>query len=546
MHLPDPGCIMLIMPISMISLRRISSHWLPDAVFIALFLFIDWIGWIDPMFGLNITPWNPDPALGLVFWLKYGKRAALPWFIALMVSETIVHGSPANWVMTMFFSGWLTIGYGLIGVALRKYFRNNTIFDTRKSLFVWLSIVVSGVVFNSLVYISLLYLAHLIPAGQWGAALVRFGAGDIVGIVTCMPLFWVLINSQSRYRLATALLRWETVGYVVLAACALGIIALGFILNSRFKHYYFVSLPIIWAATRQGLHGAVFVTFVLLTGVILMQWEYVADVPILELQLLGAILTMIGFFIGVVVDEQKRAADELKYTLRLAAAGEMAAALAHELNQPMTALLAYGNACRHLLESGETGGPLKDAIHKMAMESERASNVVRRLRDFFRVGAVHLEIVSIGTILSTVMQQFSEQFRKHDIIFIAGSIPDISINADRLQIELVLRNLLANAVDSIVGGTREGRYIKLSGELLYRGTKLRLSVEDSGPGISQNVAMRLFEPFVSSKPTGLGLGLVLSRAIVEAHGGSLWAEIGDHGIFRFVLPLAGIGEEIDK
>jgi two-component system sensor kinase FixL len=105
----------------------------------------------------------------------------------------------------------------------------------------------------------------------------------------------------------------------------------------------------------------------------------------------------------------------------------------------------------------------------------------------------------------------------------------------------VLRNLLANAFDSVLARPPGQRRIGLSVEPLGGG-RLQLSVEDSGAGVSSALAARLFEPFVSSKSSGLGLGLVLSRTIVEAHGGSLWAEVGEHGVFRFVLPLAEAGD----
>jgi C4-dicarboxylate-specific signal transduction histidine kinase len=235
----------------------------------------------------------------------------------------------------------------------------------------------------------------------------------------------------------------------------------------------------------------------------------------------------------------------LKQTLRLAAAGEMAAALAHELNQPLTALATYGKACEYLLERGEAGSSemLKSAIQRMIAESGRAAEVVRRLRDFFRTGAMKLEPVEAGQLVSGISQQFFSQLREQGVELQVREIPQLSVLADRLQLELVLRNLIANAIEAVQEQPAGARRITLSAEKLdsQRGC-LQLSVEDSGKGVSAALAARLFEPFVSSKASGLGLGLVLSRAIMEAHGGSLWAEVGDHGIFRMALPLARSGE----
>jgi C4-dicarboxylate-specific signal transduction histidine kinase len=286
--------------------------------------------------------------------------------------------------------------------------------------------------------------------------------------------------------------------------------------------------------------------FTLQLGIIcIVKWGGIADITVFELQMLGAALALVGFFIGIVVDEQRQIAEELKQTLRLAAAGEMAAALAHELNQPMTALSTYGKACELLLERGETGPVLQDAIHRMIRESGRASDVVRRLRDFFLTGAMQLEPIEAKLIASTVIQQFVSQFQEHGVEFTVAPIPSVSVIADRLQIELVLRNLLDNALDSVIAQPAGKRRITLTADKLGGG-RFRYTVEDSGSGVSAAIAARLFEPFVSSKSSGLGLGLVLSRAIVEAHGGTLWAEMADHGIFRFILPLAESGEYVGE
>jgi len=140
-------------------------------------------------------------------------------------------------------------------------------FDNRGTLFTWLSIVVIGSVLNSLVYISFLYFTGMIPQGQWNVALLRFGIGDIVGIVGSMPLLWMLLSEQGRARLKMTILRWETLGYVTLAIVML-VIVFGHVANVEFMHFYFLFLPIVWAATRQGLYGAGLIAFVLQFGIV--------------------------------------------------------------------------------------------------------------------------------------------------------------------------------------------------------------------------------------------------------------------------------------
>jgi C4-dicarboxylate-specific signal transduction histidine kinase len=151
--------------------------------------------------------------------------------------------------------------------------------------------------------------------------------------------------------------------------------------------------------------------------------------------------------------------ERFEAVLRLAAAGEMAAALAHELNQPLTALGAYGKACEFLLErnDNEHGGEmLKSAIQRMIAESGRAADVVRRLRDFFRTGAMKLEPVDAAQLVAGVSQQFVAQLREHGVALEVEAMPPLAMLADRLQIELVLRNLLANALDAVVEQAEAG------------------------------------------------------------------------------------------
>jgi signal transduction histidine kinase len=362
----------------------------------------------------------------------------------------------------------------------------------------------------------------------------------MVGVVVSMPLLWKLADPQDRLRLREAAWKPETLGYLALAIFVLWAV-FGYIMTSEFKHFYFLFLPLIWAASRQGVHGAALVVFVLQLAIVtLVRANSANNITVSELQMLDAVLALVGFFIGIVVDERRQVAEELKQTLRLASAGEMAAALAHELNQPMTALAVYGKACEHLLARGEAGELLKNAIGQMINESARAADVVRRLRDFFRTGAMQLEMVEAEALQAGIVQQFRPQFVEHGVQFSVAEAPALSAQVDRLQIELVLRNLLANALDAVRMQTGGERSIRLTAENV--GGKLRFTVEDSGSGLTRDAAQRLFEPFVSTKASGMGLGLVLSRSIVEAHGGTLWAEVAAHGVFRFILPALDSGE----
>jgi len=516
---------------SMIAARRM--HWTDSLLLIAGYVVLDWASFFHPLHGLNITPWNPAPALGLVFLLHFGWKAVWPLGIAVFLADFWVRDLPVPLFVTVTISVVFAVAYGLIGECLRRRLRGVGIFSDRRGLLEWAGIVIAGTCITSLAFVFTLRMFGLIPAGDWLQALARNWIGDGVGILVTMPLLWMLLDERGRAVLGAAARKWEALGQISVTALALWI-AFGH--GAEFKYFYVLFLPIVWAAARQGLAGAVLGAAIIQVGIAgAVQWVGLAPVAVFEIQMLAVVLALVGFFVGVVVDEQQRISAELRQTLRLAAAGEMAGAIAHELNQPLTAVSAYGSACETLLEQGETGERLKDAIRRMVGESVRAAEVIRRLRDFFRAGTTRLEPIALADLLTSAAAPFVNRAAPNGIAFSVSGIPDSVVLGDRPQLEIVIRNLLSNAFDAVSAGPREGRSVRLSAEL-QSPDRICIAVEDSGPGLSSAAASRLFEPFSSSKASGLGLGLAISRAIAEAHGGALWTELGSHGVFRFTLP----------
>ncbi len=302
--------------------------------------------------------------------------------------------------------------------------------------------------------------------------------------------------------------------------------------------FYLLFLPLIWIAIRFGMNGAILTTAIVQMGVVLgiHAGEQISP-PVVELQALLVALTLTGLFLGVMVDQRQRAEESLRQTLRLAAAGEMAGAIAHEINQPLTAVTNYGRSAQMLLDRDRTELPLlKDIVLKILAEAERAADIVRRLRDFFRAGTTRLEVVSIDDLLVAVRRIADTAIQDKEIsleIERPPSVPPLFI--DRLQIELILRNLIANAVESVTGSGRQGGLIRILVEP-HDDRHVRIVIADNGPGISPANRESLFEPFVSGKSTGMGLGLAVSRTIAQAHGGSLEAVHVPHGEFQLVLP----------
>jgi len=245
----------------------------------------------------------------------------------------------------------------------------------------------------------------------------------------------------------------------------------------------------------------------------------------------------------VMVDERERATEVLKRSLRLAAAGEMAGAIAHEINQPLAALGNYCKACLILLErsAGGQDPALGGVIVKMQTEARRAADVVVRLRDFFRSGTTKLERVGVQALLDATRRVAAELDRRGEVDFLIESDVEAELLVDRLQIELVLRNLIANAFEEVAKLPAGTRRVTLAAQRLAD-ERLLFRVTDSGPGVPAGTRERLFEPMSSNKATGMGLGLSISRTIAEAHGGTLVAPASNHGQFDLVLPLASADE----
>lgn len=512
------------------------SRALWAAAFVASYVALDWASFIRPLQQLNLTPWNPAPALGLLFLLRRG-RSGIPMLLAAIVtSDALVRDAPGDLPFTLLLGMLLTAGYASMAWLLLRHQPEGGLFSDRLSLLRWSLIIILGSFANGLLFVTALLLGGLLSPQEWYDAMVRFWVGDGVGIFVTLPLLWWL-QDRAHLRLFWAMVgRWETLAYLTLALLALWI---AFVPGAQvhYRYFYVLFLPLVWSASRQGLAGAVFSVAFLQMGMMFAgMLQQSSEISLLELQIRAFLLASVGFLIGITVDEQRRAVAELRQSLRLAAAGEMAGALAHELNQPLTALSAYGAACEQLLERHADATLVRDVIRRMVNEATRAAEVVRRLRDFFRTGSTKLEVVSLNSLISTTANPFLEKANGLGIDFAVTGIPSGEVIADRLQLEVVLRNLLANAFDAVAPLKPSERQVRLHVFTSEAG-RVIIEVTDSGPGLLYTLPEQAFEPFASTKSSGLGLGLAISRAIAEAHGGTLTADPGGRGCFRLTLPL---------
>ncbi|MPZ46285.1 MAG: histidine kinase [Betaproteobacteria bacterium] len=511
-------------------------RWTHGALLVVGYVLLDWASYIHAMHGLNITPWSPGPALGLAFVMRFGARVAPILFVAIVLADSVVRDLPTTFPLTLLIATLLAGGYTALGEIMRRRFDRSLMFTHHRALLAWIVLVIAGTLCVSAAFVSVLVVTGVLPGWQWLEAFARYWIGDAVGVLITMPLFAMLMDERGRAFLASVLHRWETWLYGVVMLGTVGV-TLGLGPDTDVRYFYIVFLPMVWAALRGGLAGSVLTaTLAQLAIIAAVQLRGFTTVTVFDVQALAVVLVLVGFLVGVFIDEQRRLGAELRQSLRLAAAGEMAAALAHELNQPLTAMSAYGAACEDLISQGEQGERLLDMVRRMVSESHRTADVVTRLRDFFRTGDTRLERVPVAELLNSAAEPFAARAARSAIELSVGRAGEACVLVDRLQIEVVMRNLLVNAFEAVEAGADQGRWVRVGAEAAGPG-RIVLTVEDSGPGPGAADAARLFEPFHSSKSSGLGLGLAISRSIAEAHGGRLWGEAGGNGVFKLLLPL---------
>jgi two-component system sensor kinase FixL len=230
---------------------------------------------------------------------------------------------------------------------------------------------------------------------------------------------------------------------------------------------------------------------------------------------------------------------ELAHVGRVSEMGTLASSLAHELNQPLTAVSSYCESARDLLieEPGpDTLAMVREALDEAAQQAIRAGQIVRRLRDFMSHGETERRVESLQRLINEANALALVGSREHgiDLHLALDSEADL-VFVDRIQIQQVLVNLIRNAIDAMIGSALRSLSIRTA---RAHDGQVQVTVEDTGSGITESIAPQLFQPFVTSKQSGMGIGLSICRTIVEAHGGRIWFEPGTNGgtAFHFTLP----------
>lgn len=533
------------LPVKAMALSRLLSLSRPLIVlaYLAGYVLLDWASFIQPLGSFGITPWNPQAGLSFALILLFGQRFLPLLFLAPLLADIMVRGLPLPLPVELLAVLVIGSGYGLaVLFLLQPRWRFDPSLSSMRDLLLLMTVAVVSAVLVACVHVAILLGVKLIAWDDAAIAVMRYWVGDVIGIAGITPFLLILLIHDHLPQP-----RWE-----MLAQGATILIALWLVFAledaNRFQLFYLVFLPMIWIAVRFGIEGAS-------AGVVLIQLGLIAaihlsgqaEIDVTAFQALMLVLALTGLAVGVLVSERRRAEfglrlhqNALARVARLGSIGEMAAVLAHEINQPLT---AAGNYARHAVESLSSGSAeiasASEAATKAVTQVDRAADVVRRIRALIGIGRLEKAPTSVHRIVQETLDLFHPDLDHRNITIntaISSNIP--SVMADILQVEQMLLNLLRNASEAILEAGHSRGVITVEAKAGEPGF-VEFCVRDSGPGFAPEIRAGELLPFSSTKGDGLGIGLPLSRSIVEKHGGKMWFGGGPSGaIVHFTLPIA--------
>jgi two-component system sensor kinase FixL len=509
--------------------------------------------------GLPIKPWKPGAGLAFGMLLLRGLHI-LPWVLlgnALSVlAASHASGAAIEWGAPVASALAAGIGFAIAADHLRRRAPIDLALAASGDVLRLFAVTALVVPIVSGLEVTAFALLGPVARDEAAPAFVRLCVGHLIGIAVLTPIV-LRLHARPLARLVAAPRRvWFEIAGFSASIVLLTWFIFGLQSTDEFDLFDLLFLPIVAFAVRQGLDGAL--AGLAITQVTMIGWLAWHDFPapaVVELQTLLFILASTCIFVGVVVDERERVGAALRRNerllreqdaqlarvMRLNAIGEMASTLAHELNQPLTAVRARLRAALRRIES--QGAPLADAradLEQGVTQIDLAAGIIRRLREFLRRGEPRRVACDPLTLLRDALALAETDAARNAVrltLLAPGPVP--KVRADPIQIQQVLLNLLRNAAESARGAART-RGVAVALRRGATGDCAEIAVRDDGAGIDPEMRERLFAAFATTKPHGLGLGLAISRTIVEAHGGRIWLEsTGPGGTeFRFTLPFA--------
>ena len=527
------------------SLTRIAGFPLPavGALYLAAYVLLDVAGDALAFDRFGATAWHPSVGLSFLVVLIYGSRTFPLVLLATFIAAVIRQGDLRLAAMEAAIIGG---GYMLAPLALRRpELRFDALLDSVREVFLLMVVVIGASAVISMAYVTMLLLAGLVQSGEFWSTALRYWVGDMVGIATVTPFGLIALT---RRRLIKP--DWQAVLQVAIIVFALAV-AVGSAEKERLQLFFLLFLPITWIAVSSGLEGVSMALLVTQVGLIAaLHFIPGSAIDVTALQARMLVLAVTGLVAGALVTEARRAERKLRenqaaiaHLSRLGSMGELAIAIAHEVNQPLSAAGTYSRLVTESLGTETLKDPsIVATARKATAQVERAAAVIKRLRALVRLGRSELSSIDIDLMVRESLDLVRPILERGTItvsVDLGKDLPPVMV--DRIQIEQVLLNLLRNSAEAIAGAGAEDRRITLQAE--RAGPQLvQIRVSDTGPGFPAGIIGATPTLFSSNKADGLGVGLSVCRSIIEAHGGSLRLEAGEAGAcVAFTLPFAETG-----
>ena len=491
--------------------------------------------------GSAVTLWSPDNALSVMLIMESWTFA--PLVLLAQIGADFLFSHVHNGLAVVCAETTLATSYLGLALILRRGFGVKIAEMRSQDLVAVMALTPIGAAVTGLVYCGSLLAVGELPASSFLPTFVGFWIGDAGAMGVLIPATGAVVRL------------WATKPWrrrIVLDDALFIAIALVFLttviflsadnLSDRFL-FNLAFLPILLVGLKFGRDaGALMLLFVQMALLGALDYHHTPNSNYLTYQVLMFILSVSGLALGATVDEWQETAGQLRRrqaelakVSERATNGMIAAAMSHEISQPLASIAAYVVSARRLLESGTHGERALAALRRAESEAGRAREIVERLRDFVAKGDVAREPLDLDEIVARVVALQADAARERGVSLIyetAGAAPS---RGDRVALEQAIGNLVINAIEAVPEGTGRVR-VKLE----RRDDRICVSVEDNGPGVALEIADRLFDPFETTKPRGMGLGLPLAREVAARHGGGLaYAPVAPHGAcFTLETPLA--------
>jgi two-component system, LuxR family, sensor kinase FixL len=518
--------------------------WLGALLYVGLYVAVERLSAIYELSSTGVSLWSPSPALSLFYLLTQGLAWGPLLVIAALLSDYFAH-SQTHTIAATLLSSIATAGvYWALAYILRDWCRFDlTLKSFRDVLCVVLVIPVGtflAALFTSLAFV----LTAELDLALLRQALRYSWIGETVGTVVLLPALGILFGSTSGWKeSATAVFDWDMVVFAFGLSVAL-LLVFGLSARNDYQWFYLLFPPLIWIVFRRGLAGAAVGLFVMHVALIAASlFERISAEDFVIFQLLMLAMASTGLMIGTLIEEQ-RASDrrvlahqaDLSRIARYNIAGAMGLSVAHELSQPLSTLATYLHVARRWLrDPTPKTHEAEEVLEKAAAELKKTQDMLESLREFISRGRMSTRAVDLTQLIRELLWTVERSARARGVAVLFDHAAACTVYCDPIQIEQVLLNIVGNAIDAASNhpdalGQVTIRFLELDGSV-------RIEAEDNGPGIPDEIFGTLLEPFVTTKPHGMGLGLALTHRIIEMHGGQLrWMNIKPQGS-RFTVEL---------